>query len=672
MENSEGTTPQHPRIMVSPATSTPGQSPGGLLSTPPITPMRPAGHLSTPPITPMGPAGSQDSEDSNIDTSVTLNISNEITAYEKDEDDTTIMTTGLGSCVAERTRSKDAIRQEINLNISQITENITREIQLINLEDSKDEDIPEHKAMDSINLPKYKRMLDTVNNLDASLSTMAKLEDRFEDEKVLDKCTKKALVIIERGRGISFPEEAGQEIELMNQEDRNYTFVVNRPGYETAMAEVIRALELLAEIDLKSIPAKNLESIVGLLLAICRDYNTRVQGLYDTINTITEYVQKFMILGQKAYELDVYKKRLEREKYKIIEENSNLKDDIINLQKTLAEYRNKEEETTTNEDEKDRKLKDNEKEIEDLKVLLRDMHVRKEMYKENYKTEKKSLDESMKQIEEEQDKARKADKKHTDDIANAEVRTVSAEQEARDRDDAYRLLENKIELEREERQRQVENNERAYKKIDDELKVLKEEINRKDRLLISTRKALNQELRSRDVTIIDQNKKLEDQNKKLEVADKIIKEKENKLIRWQNYYDIYKKTEECVGEYIPEDLSEEKKGSKTDSYEPQKIDQRPPTATQVAEDSSELDSSASIDPLSRNTTRGNYGDTTTSISDRDSNSGSGSVISVKRRREREKDHTQGNLEDQEGLEKLEILVEEIALQIVINQIEEKQ
>jgi len=103
------------------------------------------------------------------------------------------------------------------------------------------------------------------------------------------------------------------------------------------MTEVIRALELLAEIDLKSIPAKNLESIVGLLLAICRDYNTRVQGVNDTINTTTEHVQQFMILGQKAYELDVYKKRLEREKFKIIEENSNLKDDIINLQKTLAE-----------------------------------------------------------------------------------------------------------------------------------------------------------------------------------------------------------------------------------------------------------------------------------------------------------------------------------------------
>ena len=112
MENLEELTPQHSRIMVSPATSTPSQSPGGLLSTPAITPMRPSGR--------------NDSENSIIDTSVTLNSSNEGTTYEKDEDDTTIITTGLGSCVAGRTRSKDAIRQDINLNISQITEKINR------------------------------------------------------------------------------------------------------------------------------------------------------------------------------------------------------------------------------------------------------------------------------------------------------------------------------------------------------------------------------------------------------------------------------------------------------------------------------------------------------------------------------------------------------------------
>ena len=135
------------------------------------------------------------------------------------------------------------------------------------------------------------------------------------------------------------------------------------------------------------------------------------------------------------------------------------------------------------------------------------MHASKEMYKEKYKTEKKSLDDSMKQIEEEQDKARIADKKYTDDIANAEVRTLNAEQETRDRDDAYNVLERRIELEREERQRQIENNERTNKKIYNELKILKEEITRKDNLLANTIKGLNQELRSRDTTIKDQNRK---------------------------------------------------------------------------------------------------------------------------------------------------------------------
>ena len=96
MEDSGDLSPQHSRIVVSPATSTPSQSPGELLSTPAITPMR--------------PSGCDESGNSTMDTSMALNSSNEGTTYEKDEEDTTIITTGLGSCVAGRTRSKDAIR----------------------------------------------------------------------------------------------------------------------------------------------------------------------------------------------------------------------------------------------------------------------------------------------------------------------------------------------------------------------------------------------------------------------------------------------------------------------------------------------------------------------------------------------------------------------------------
>ena len=164
MEDSGDLSPQHSRTVVSPATSTPSQSPGELLSTPAVTPMRHTGW--------------DESGNSTMGTSMALDSSNEDLTYEKDEEDTTIITTGLGSCVAGRTRSKDAIRQDISLNMTQITEKINREIQ--NLEDTREEDMPGQKAMDSINLPKYREMLNTMNNINRSLSIMANLEDRFE------------------------------------------------------------------------------------------------------------------------------------------------------------------------------------------------------------------------------------------------------------------------------------------------------------------------------------------------------------------------------------------------------------------------------------------------------------------------------------------------------------
>ena len=241
--------------------------------------------------------------------------------------------------------------------------------------------------------------------------------------------------------------------------------MVNRPGYDTAMMEEVRGLETLASIDIKSIPAKNLENIVGLQLAICRDNNIRVRGLYGTINMITRYVKKFIILGKKANDLDIHKERLVKDKYRLLEENSNLKGDVIRLQESLA--RQKEGVAPLDESEKDEKLKANAAELDFLKIRLKEMFESKERYKNKSIDERRSLDKSMKQIEEEQERAR-------EEIANAEIRVLGAEQESRDKDQAYEKLKREIDRERDERMKQAELNERGNRKITDELKAIKD------------------------------------------------------------------------------------------------------------------------------------------------------------------------------------------------------
>ena len=201
---------------------------------------------------------------------------------------------------------------------------------------------------------------------------MSLIDEKFDTDMELDRYAKKAVLLIERGKKIVIPEEYRQKIDAIDREGpRHITFLVDRPRYETALAEVIKALELLAKVDLSCIPTKNLENIIKLLLAICSDCNSKVQSLHETIAIMESNIHELMILGNKADTLDSYKLKLEGEIQKMVKENSSLKGEIINIQNILTKQMGLELGSG----------KDKDKEIEDLKVKLNEMYERKEYYK---------------------------------------------------------------------------------------------------------------------------------------------------------------------------------------------------------------------------------------------------------------------------------------------------
>ena len=310
----------------------PGLSPGDQLSTPTTTGMRSSELLS--------------SDESIVDTpkekslAESMDSTNESTAYEKDDDDTTITDSAKYSCIALRTRSRDLL-DIIKLELQQ---SMNRDMDHQELETSGELEFTLTKTVDSLTLPRYqpkhddnKRIMETLSNLDNSLETMSRLDEKFEKDMELDRYARKAISVIERGKKIVIPEDFKQNTqEVEKKGEKNLTFLLDRPKYESALVEVIKALELLSQVDISCIPAKNLENIVKLLLALCTDCNKKVQNLHETMAMMAKYIEEFMTLGHKADTLDSYKLKLEGDIQKLILENSNLKGEVIRVQNIIT------------------------------------------------------------------------------------------------------------------------------------------------------------------------------------------------------------------------------------------------------------------------------------------------------------------------------------------------
>merc|ERR1711874_612903 len=127
----------------------------------------------------------------------------------------------------------------------------------------------------------------------------------------------------------------GENLEKEVEEIRDITFVINRPQYESALIEVIKALETLANMDLGITPVKQMENIVKVILAICIDCHTKIQNLHDTMIVMARFIRELLVLGCKLEITDKNNRKLEEEKQKLGSDINALKSQLIGTNQFL-------------------------------------------------------------------------------------------------------------------------------------------------------------------------------------------------------------------------------------------------------------------------------------------------------------------------------------------------
>ena len=137
-----------------------------------------------------------------------------------------------------------------------------------------------------------------------------------------------------------------------------------------------------------------------------------------------KYIQEFMILGYKADTLDSYKLKLEGDIQRLILENSDLKGEIIRIQNIITRHMGIEPASDNN----------NEIEIENLKIKLKEMFERKEHYKRLVNDNQENLDNSLRVTGEEQEKLKQINQQLLDDLTLSADKLMEADQEVRNRE----------------------------------------------------------------------------------------------------------------------------------------------------------------------------------------------------------------------------------------------
>ena len=238
------------------------------------------------------------------------------------------------SCIAQRTRSRTAEMRKYNLS------------QLLAV-DSWDEimeddyEIVASKAVDSLTLPKYNKerlkiWYDTLMTLDTSIDNVTILEESMKQDDIIKMYSNKTADMIKRSNEIQPLQEAvDEDLEREIKEIRDSTFVIEKPQYESALVEVIKALETLANMDLSITPAKKMESILRIILAICIDYHIKVQSIQDTMISMAKFIRELLVLGCKLEVTDRNSKRLEEEKKKLRSEVENLRAQLVSTNQFL-------------------------------------------------------------------------------------------------------------------------------------------------------------------------------------------------------------------------------------------------------------------------------------------------------------------------------------------------
>ena len=272
--------PKTLRTSTSPTTSTPGSSPegsqsNGLKSSELLHSDESLVDVSTeqPTAIEVDSAMEVTLDDKSVDKITTQDIYD--VSCETIRDYTITQEDYIMSCIAQRTRSRTAEMRKYNL--SQLLAGLSLD-EIV----EDDYEIVATNAVDSLTLPRYNKerlkiWYDTLMTLDTSIDNVTILEESVKQDDIIKMYSEKTADMIKRSNEIQPSQEAAVvDLEREIEEIRDSTFVIERPQYESALVEVIKALETLANMDLSITPAKQMESILRIILAICIDYHIKV------------------------------------------------------------------------------------------------------------------------------------------------------------------------------------------------------------------------------------------------------------------------------------------------------------------------------------------------------------------------------------------------------------
>ena len=329
-----------PGISTSPATSTPGASPTGLSN----------GELRDSEL--------QGSEESVIESSLikedtrkeietddvvvvrmvrtSLSENSEVeedshnvedTSWETTLGDTTSQEGGAKSCVAQRTRSHTGEMRKMNL-----TE--LMDIFPTSMENSFE--IIETNAVDSLNLPRpekevpewenRKEWCGKLQSLDISMDKVSRIGGSQKQEEIIEMYKRKIEEVARKNEEIKQAHEGvAGSLEEESKRVKSVTFLVEEPKYNTALEEVIKALETLMDMNLSNAPVKNIENIIKIILSICIDYSTQMQSTQETMITMTRFIRELVIHRYRLEILEDKINKIEGEKQATMKEVENLK-----------------------------------------------------------------------------------------------------------------------------------------------------------------------------------------------------------------------------------------------------------------------------------------------------------------------------------------------------------
>ena len=198
-------------------------------------------------------------------------------------------------------------------------------------------------SMDSLPLPTIKgnpeenqKLLESLSMMEISFSTMANIDDNNNKEDNMEKYSALSKIMMNKAKKIVLPETCIGVSDEYN-EIKNITFIKDKLKYDDALSEIIKALGIMALVDLKSLPAENLENIIRLLIAVCNDCNSKIRYSHDTIAQLEFDIFELLSLNHKLEAIDTYRKTLENDVEKLRNDNDKLKDDYIKVQEKLSD-----------------------------------------------------------------------------------------------------------------------------------------------------------------------------------------------------------------------------------------------------------------------------------------------------------------------------------------------